>query len=203
MENRLKEEPAKEIRTVQIRTWENCEKEIAGKRYREWLFRGQSDAGWKLESSLDRLFRSTEDVIVTSGGQRRFARKRHERELLNTFKSQAHLYLDALPAEKEYLEWLSLMQHFGTPTRLLDMTFSPYVAEFFALESGSSECSICALPHRHFTDIDLKTFGGIQYRLNVLATHKDENTPSLFPYEPKKESEKHCCSTRPIPGFDH
>jgi hypothetical protein len=48
------------------------------------------------------------------------------------------------PAEDETLEWLALMQHHGAPTRLLDFTWSPYVAAFFALERATADAAIWA-----------------------------------------------------------
>lgn len=43
------------------------------------------------------------------------------------------------------MEWLALMQHHGAPTRLLDFTWSPYVAAFFALERATENAAIWAI----------------------------------------------------------
>jgi hypothetical protein len=78
------------------------------------------DAIWPLQTSLERLLVSP---VVEA-----------ERYLLTTFQRRAHHYVTDCPKLDDYLEWLALMQHHGTPTRLLDCTRSPYVALFFALE---------------------------------------------------------------------
>ncbi len=91
-----------------------------------YIFRGQSDAGWHLESSLERAIGP---VWCHE------AAKKFEEFSLNQFKSKFHLYdmENAQPQTK--LAWLSLMQHYGIPTRLIDFTESPYIALYFALEN--------------------------------------------------------------------
>ena len=62
-----------------------------------------------------------------------------ESRILRIFKRKAHLLLEHLPDEDDSFEWLALMQHHGAPTRLLDFTWSPFVAAFFALERATSQ----------------------------------------------------------------
>jgi FRG domain len=53
--------------------------------------------------------------------------------------------LDHIPEEDHSFQWLALMQHHGAPTRLLDFTWSPYVAAFFALERATNDAALWAL----------------------------------------------------------
>jgi FRG domain len=68
-----------------------------------------------------------------------------EQRILWLFKRKAHLFLDHVPTETDVFQWLALMQHHGAPTRLLDFTWSPHVAAFFALERATSNCVVWAV----------------------------------------------------------
>jgi len=91
-----------------------------------FIFRGQANARWRLESSLER--------VVGKRWSEATARK-FEDYSIQQFQSKFHLYdrENLQPCTK--LAWLAVMQHYGVPTRLLDFTESPYVALYFALEA--------------------------------------------------------------------
>jgi hypothetical protein len=91
-----------------------------------YIYRGHSDAAWRLESSLER--------VVGAKWSADSAMK-FEEYSLDIFKSKFHLYDKENTEPKSKLAWLSIMQHYGVPTRLLDFTSSPYVALYFALET--------------------------------------------------------------------
>lgn len=89
-----------------------------------WVFRGQRDSKWSVQSSLERYLPPNKFSEHAAGVEEYFLAK---------FQSVAHHYVarDLLPSRK--LGWLSLMQHHGVPTRLIDFTESPFIAFFLRL----------------------------------------------------------------------
>jgi hypothetical protein len=79
-----------------------------------FAFRGRPSADDDLSTSLARLGGNTAAI---------------ERPLLRHFRKYAAR--DAVPVDSTW-NWLALAQHHGLPTRLLDWTYSPYVALHFA-----------------------------------------------------------------------
>lgn len=110
--------------------------------HREWVYRGQSAAKWKLEPSISRYF----DYIREHLGIKKIVEEDYEYYMLQNFKKSARLYADRLPNEDDDLEWLAIMQHYGCPTRLLDFSFTPYIALFFAASSGNTDFSLFIIP---------------------------------------------------------
>jgi hypothetical protein len=134
------------MKTIPITKWAEYKDLISSNDFKSWAFRGQRDSKWKLKSTLTRYF---EDFGVDYR-----AWSSQEERILRIFKRKAHLYLNHIPEENDDFQWLSIMQHFGTPTRLIDFTWSPYVAAFFALESAQSNSAIWAIfpPRIDFSD---------------------------------------------------
>jgi len=119
---------------VHVRHWE--EVRLIGKSLRRWLFRGQSKAEWVLKSTLERAFEERELPVIPEYPV--------EDLILSEFKSAAHLFSANTPRDEDTIAWLSLIQHHGGPTRLLDFTESFYVAAYFALDDATDNCAIWA-----------------------------------------------------------
>ncbi|MEM8549903.1 MAG: FRG domain-containing protein [Verrucomicrobiota bacterium] len=84
-------------------------------RFRSRLaYRGLSDVEYRLETTLMRLRGSYAEL---------------ERHLLRNFRKYAHRSV----VERDALwHWLAVAKHYGLPARLMDWTYSPYIALHFA-----------------------------------------------------------------------
>lgn len=91
-----------------------------------WLFRGHKDVSWKLETSFERLIhnRTQRDYFEIEMG------------MIRDFRRRVFEYAPNLKSlrEEDYYEWIANMQHYGCKTRFLDVTFSFFVALYFAVE---------------------------------------------------------------------
>ena len=102
-----------------------------------YVYRGLSDASYKLHTSLSRL-----------GGNY----PQLEQHLLRNFKKYAHKDADQ---GSLLWNWLALAQHHGLPTRMIDWTYSPYVALHYAT-----------------TDLEKYNKDGVIWCINYVETSK-------------------------------
>jgi hypothetical protein len=102
------------------------------------LFRGQSNACWPLNTTLDRMrkgvpFQDYYEVICSvraeietvTGKKWKIPEYAEIEKLVTTLQSFSPTY-----------EYMAYLRHYGFPSPLLDWSSSPYVAAFFAFEKA-------------------------------------------------------------------
>ncbi len=89
-------------------------------------FRGQQRSYWSLVPKLYRDF----------GGYSIIDDEDIEREIREEFLIRAPILSESKPAGNDDWEWYFLMQHYGTPTRLLDWTEGALLALYFAVKDN-------------------------------------------------------------------
>jgi hypothetical protein len=108
--------------------------QMAGREPRIW-YRGVSNKEFQL---LPTLFRQPPRPVQEGAS---ISKRQQEKNLFARFKTQAGQLLPSGPHSS--WEILSLMQHHGFPTRMLDWTTSLFTAIYFALEYDSDLKSPC------------------------------------------------------------
>lgn len=181
-------------------------------RKQQWIFRGHTVAVYLLQSTLERTIseyadeasHGKEDPEEVYEYYRRILRKElpgiieksktdsHYKDptvpniedgLIRLFIRKGSQFLDNPPDSSNILEWMALMRHYGAPSRLLDWTFSFYVAAYFAIIGNNSCNAIWCLDSSWLgnrTEQILKKFGAADIWCSF---YEDHNISRLETYE--------------------
>lgn len=121
--------------TIRVDHWDQaC---AIGTALRRWGFRGQAEENWAPESTLLRA-RALYGIKTEWTNHR-------EGWMLRQFQRRFSAYAGSLPTPVSKLDWLAVMQHYGSATRLLDFSHSFYVAAFFAVERAAGDAAVWAV----------------------------------------------------------
>ena len=105
-----------------------------------YYFRGQGNCNWPLTTSIERL---VESYAIYDENRTPQLAEIYEVKMLSEFQYKYPLYSNVnLPPKNDLIEWMSIMQHFGAKTRLLDFSKSFFVALYMALENSYDDVAI-------------------------------------------------------------
>ena len=134
-------------------------------------YRGQSDREW---GNVPGLFRSDLEQLNR-------AEKRATRDLISVHPAE-------FAGDTTMFDRLVRMQHFGLPTRLMDVSVNPLVALYFATEPGVSadgRVTAFAIPEEREKYYDSDTVSCIANLANITQDEKDEIVALRAARQPK------------------
>ena len=149
---------------------------------RSFAWRGQVDASWPLHSSLYRRLFWTEGSSIDES-------RLYDEE--GKILAEFHRWglHRGISGRLSVLNQLAVMQHFGAPTRLVDVSFSPYIGLWFAVEKKWSNTT----PTKEDVDGRLFAFDVTDRLINENADKRDWEDCRKRPWRPSSVSADDWC----------
>lgn len=151
------------------------------------FYRGQASEDFKLIPSIGRnSIEGKEEVLL-----------QYERAIFEDFKRKYSMFTDVRP--KNDMEFLFLAQHYGLPTRLLDWTYNPLIALYFACCSHNDKNGVVfqsyPFSHKVYSPDydDILNFDSYTYLIPNITDVRYKNQNGLFVLypEPWKDNFSH------------
>src|SRR5262245_23760527 len=146
------------LRIIELNSWADFQKNIERQLHEEtqelmagpFFYRGHSDSDWPLETTLERSIGPNQDV---TSYYRIIERLQAEIETftdrdwnLPSYQSYVDTIVDdawnLIDLSRDYMKYL---RHFGFPSPLLDWTFSPFIAAYFAFSDITNKAKSIAI----------------------------------------------------------
>ncbi|MDR8402312.1 FRG domain-containing protein [Paraburkholderia sp. USG1] len=166
---------------ARVLSWQNIKDEFFRMPYRKHIFRGQSDSRWPLRSLFHRegraeLYRYTQQDVTM---------------MYRRLSGALSQPLDIVSNDGRGA-FLHLLQHHGYPTPLLDWSFSPFVAAFFAFRRHGRVAGAGKERHVRIYKFDHEAWTGTIESIPMLATPRNnlsflefqtQNNPRAIPQQ--------------------
>lgn len=144
-----------------------------------YFYRGHASVDFKLLPSIGRgVVDGQESALL-----------QYEREIFWDFKRKYSMFTDVRP--KNDMEFLFLAQHYGLPTRLLDWTYNPLIALYFACKSHPDKDGVVyqsyPFSHKIFQPEvdDIFAFDSYSFLIPNLTDVRYKNQNGLFVLYPE------------------
>jgi hypothetical protein len=153
--------------TKTIRSWDEFTKLVPKAQVHSWIYRGQSEEKWPLATTIERALGRWEINLKNATSI--------EFQLIREFRRRLNLP-EYARCHNDTLFCLALMQHYGAPTRLLDCTYSPYVAAAFAMEQGVKKVPTIWAFHGRWCEREATRVASTLVKLRNHDAQRDDQT---------------------------